>query len=75
MIHGDYRDYVHRSGLDSVTQYELWKAIWCSLADRNFSELDRTLGRHREVERNSDTARRRNRTPARRPRARLKRSQ
>ena len=31
MIHGDYRDYVRRSGLDSVTQYELWKAIWSSL--------------------------------------------
>ena len=49
MIHGDYRDYVHRSGLDSVTQYELWKAIWSSLADRNFWELDWTLGRHRDV--------------------------
>ena len=49
MIHGDYRDYVHRSGLDSVTQYELWKAIWSSLAERNLWELDWTLGRHRDV--------------------------
>lgn len=49
MIHGDYRDYVARSGLDSVTQYELWKAIWSSLTERNFWELDWTLGRHRDV--------------------------
>ena len=49
MIHGDYRDYVRRSGLDSVTQYELWKAIWSSVTERNFWELDWTLGRHRDV--------------------------
>jgi cyclomaltodextrinase / maltogenic alpha-amylase / neopullulanase len=48
MIHGSYSDYVARSGLDSVTQYELWKAIWSSLAERNLWELDWTLGRHRE---------------------------
>ena len=28
VIHGDYAGYVANSGLDSVTQYELWKAIW-----------------------------------------------
>jgi len=49
MIHGDYSDYVHRSGLDSVTQYELWKAIWSSLTERNLWELDWTLGRHRDL--------------------------
>ena len=27
------------SGLDSITQYELWKAIWSSLNDPNFYEL------------------------------------
>jgi len=48
MIHGDYPAYVAESGLDSVTQYELWKAIWSSLNDRNFYELDWTLGRHNE---------------------------
>ena len=48
MLHGDYADYVARSTLDSVTQYELWKAIWSSLADRNFFELDWTLSRHNE---------------------------
>ena len=49
MIHGEYGDYVARSGLDSVTQYELWKAIWSSLTERNFWELDWTLGRHRDL--------------------------
>jgi glycosidase len=49
MIHGDYVDYVRRAGLDSVTQYELWKAIWSSLADRNLWELEWTLRRHRKL--------------------------
>ncbi len=46
MIHGDYSEYVERAGLDSVTQYELWKAIWSSLNDHNLHELNWTLGRH-----------------------------
>ncbi len=46
VIHGDYRTFVERSGVDSVTQYELWKAIWSSLNDRNFHELDWALQRH-----------------------------
>lgn len=46
VIHGDYADVVARSGMDSVTQYELWKATWSSIADRNFFELDWTLTRH-----------------------------
>ncbi|WP_028708970.1 alpha-amylase family protein [Propionicicella superfundia] len=46
VIHGDYPAYVQASGLDSVTQYELWKAIWSSLADRNLFELDWALTRH-----------------------------
>ncbi|HEY5856851.1 MAG TPA: alpha-amylase family protein [Aldersonia sp.] len=49
MLHGDYADYVARSTLDSVTQYELWKAIWSSLKDRNFFELDWTLTRHNQI--------------------------
>ena len=48
MIHGDYAAYAEESGLDSITQYELWKAIWSSLNDRNFFELDHALGRHNE---------------------------
>ena len=31
MIHGDYVDYVRTSGIDSVTEYELWWAIWSSI--------------------------------------------
>ena len=46
VIHGDYPGFVARSGVDSVTQYELWKAIWSSLNDGNFHELDWALQRH-----------------------------
>lgn len=49
VIHGDYRRFVDESGLDAVTQYELWKAVWSSLNDRNFFELDAALGRHADV--------------------------
>ncbi|TNC29722.1 alpha-amylase family protein [Amycolatopsis alkalitolerans] len=46
VLHGDYAAYAERSGLDSVTQYELWKAIWSSLNDANFFELAWALKRH-----------------------------
>jgi len=46
VIHGDYSGFVRTSGVDSVTQYELWKAIWSSLKDRNLFELDWALTRH-----------------------------
>ncbi|AGL14207.1 alpha-amylase family protein [Actinoplanes sp. N902-109] len=46
VIHGDYADFVQRSTVDSVTQYELWKAIWSSLNDGNFYELSWALERH-----------------------------
>ena len=46
VIHGDYADVVARSGMDSVTQYELWKATWSAVTDRNLFELDWTLTRH-----------------------------
>ncbi|TDC63000.1 DUF3459 domain-containing protein [Actinomadura sp. GC306] len=49
VIHGDYAKVVDQSGFDSVTQYELWKAIWSSLNDRNFYELAHALGRHDEM--------------------------
>lgn len=48
VIHGDYSAKVRDSGFDSVTQYELWKAIWSSLNDGNFHELDWALVRHNE---------------------------
>lgn len=46
VIHGDYAAFVAESGVDTVTQYELWKAIWSSLLDRNLFELDWALTRH-----------------------------
>ncbi|MGH3170586.1 MAG: alpha-amylase family protein [Trebonia sp.] len=46
MIHGDYASYADEASLDSITQYEVWKAIWSSLNDRNFFELGHALGRH-----------------------------
>ena len=49
MIHGDYAGYVAESGIDSVTQYELWHAIWSALDSVNLYELDWTLGRHRAL--------------------------
>ena len=48
VIHGDYAGFVTGSTADSVTQYELWKAVWSSITDGNFHELDWTLTRHDE---------------------------
>lgn len=45
-IHGDYPADVRAGHLDSVTQYELWKAIWSSLVEANFYELTAALERH-----------------------------
>jgi cyclomaltodextrinase / maltogenic alpha-amylase / neopullulanase len=46
VLHGDYAAIVAAGELSSVTQYELWKAIWSSLHDRNLFELAWALGRH-----------------------------
>ena len=46
LIHGDYAGVVDAATFDSATQYELWKAIWSSLNDGNFFELDWALQRH-----------------------------
>ncbi|MFJ1704265.1 alpha-amylase family glycosyl hydrolase [Kitasatospora sp. NPDC088346] len=46
VIHGDYTSYVTEGGLDTVTQYELWKAVWSALNDRNLYELAWALKRH-----------------------------
>jgi cyclomaltodextrinase len=48
VIHGDYAGVVRDSGMDAVTQYELWKAIWSALNDGNLHELAHALGRHDE---------------------------
>ncbi|MGA7807419.1 alpha-amylase family protein [Bradyrhizobium sp.] len=46
VIHGDYAAFVRETGVDAVTQYELWKATWSALTDRNFFELAWALERH-----------------------------
>ena len=46
LIHGDYAAVVRETGFDSVTQYELWKAIWSALNDGNFYELNWAMRRH-----------------------------
>ncbi len=46
VIHGDYTGFVRETGVDGVTQYELWKAIWSSLNDLNLFELAWALDRH-----------------------------
>lgn len=46
VIHGDYPKIVEESSMDAVTEYELWKAIWSSLKEENFFELEWTLKRH-----------------------------
>jgi cyclomaltodextrinase len=46
VIHGDYPGFVAASTVDSVTQYELWKAIWSALNSANFFELSWALERH-----------------------------
>ncbi|MGO1686132.1 MAG: alpha-amylase family glycosyl hydrolase, partial [Brachybacterium sp.] len=48
VIHGDYPAFAASSGADSITQYELWKAIWSGLHDQNLFELAHALGRHQE---------------------------
>ena len=49
VIHGDYAGFVAETGVDSITQYELHKAIWSSLNDANFFELAWALKRHRAL--------------------------
>ncbi len=46
VIHGDYGSIAKESTMDSITQYELWKAIWSSLVDRNYYELAASLERN-----------------------------
>ncbi|APX33718.1 glycosidase [Brachybacterium sp. P6-10-X1] len=48
VIHGEYPEFADASGADSITQYELWKAIWSALHDQNLFELAHALGRHQE---------------------------
>ncbi len=46
VIHGDYVRLVEEAHFDTLTQYELWKAVWSSLVDTNPWELAHALERH-----------------------------
>ena len=48
VIHGDYIEFAEESKVSTLTQYELWKAVWSSLNDLNFYELSHALERHSE---------------------------
>jgi cyclomaltodextrinase len=48
VLHGDYAGVVSAATLDSVTQYELWQAIWHATSEANFFELDWALQRHND---------------------------
>ena len=46
VIHGDAAAIVRASAMDSLTQYELWQAVWHGISERNFFELAHALERH-----------------------------
>jgi glycosidase len=45
VIHGDYSQWAPGAGLDSVTNYELFKGLWSSHNDGNYFEAAWTLNR------------------------------
>lgn len=49
MIHGDYTNYQKISKVQSITQYELWKATYSSINDNNFFELAWAIKRDAEL--------------------------
>lgn len=46
VIHGDYPAIAEAGHLDTITQYELWKAIWSTIQTTNCWELAHALERH-----------------------------
>jgi glycosidase len=45
VVHGDYRQWAFPGGLDSTTNYELYKGLWSAHNDRNYFEIAHTLDR------------------------------
>ncbi len=45
VVHGDYRRWVNPQMLDSVTNYECYKGLYSSLADKNYFEIAYALNR------------------------------
>lgn len=50
VIHGDYNNWLNKGGLDSVTNYVLYKGLWSSHNDANYFELAYTCRRQFEEE-------------------------
>lgn len=45
VVHGDYRNWVSPTRLDSVTNYECYKGLYSSFVDKNFFEIAYSLNR------------------------------
>jgi glycosidase len=45
VIHGDYRAWVNKDCLDSVTNYECYKGLWSCHNDKNYFEIAYSLNR------------------------------
>ena len=45
VVHGNYNDWANEDSMDSVTNYQIYKALWSSLNDRNMFELSYNLDR------------------------------
>lgn len=50
VVHGDYRDWTQEGRIDSVTNYQIYKALWSSLNDQNLFELSFNLDREFNTE-------------------------
>lgn len=50
VVHGDYTDWAHEGRLNSVTNYQIYKALWSSLNDQNLFELSYNLERESDSE-------------------------
>ena len=51
VVHGDYAEWVRNGRLDSVTNYQMYKALWSCLNDQNMYELSYNLDREYNSER------------------------
>lgn len=45
VVHGDYNDWAREGRIDSVTNYQIYKALWSSLNEQNLYELSYNLNR------------------------------
>ena len=45
VVHGDYNNWVKNGGLDSITNYQIYKSLWSACNDQNLFELSYNLNR------------------------------